>query len=232
VRLVAGVCLAVLSVVAPGGQAVKPSERILSVASRAFVSFDTLVADIARADVVFLNEQAKTPDAHRLEMALLQALTGRRPEIVFAVDVVKRSAQEPLDHFQMGHLAESEFLAEAGIPPALAAASLPLMKFAVARTWPILATGPPDPGTEDQMSAAIVQAVTIGAAGGKRPLLVSLHASSSTGVSEKASGQVREQLPGRRVLTLRFVAVPSLESLAPSAGIPPNTDYLIYTAER
>lgn len=232
-RLVGGLCLSVLSAVALGGQAVERSERILSTASRAFVSFEAFAADVANADVVFLNPQAGTPDAPRLEMALFQALAAvgvRRGDVVFALDAVNRAAQEPLEHFQMGHLSEQEFLAESGLAPVVAPAYLPLMKFAVARSWPIVATGPPDSDTEGEMSAAIVQAVTIGAAGGKRPLVVSLHASNGPGVSDKAAEHVRQQLAGRRVLVVRFVAVSSLEDLLMRpAAAPSNTDYVIYT---
>ena len=231
-RLVASVCLAASAAVTLGGQAVERPERILSTASRTFVSVEALAADLAQADIVFLNEQAGASDASRIEMALLQALAGRRSDVVFALDVVRRATQEPLEHFQMGHLSDQEFVAESGIAPALATVYLPLMKFAAARTWPIVATGPADPGGEDQMSATIVQAVTIGGADGKRPLLVSLHASSGAGAGEKAAGRVRQQLPRHRVRALRFVVVPSLDQVTVSAATPPNTDYVIYTLKR
>ncbi len=208
VRLVTAVGLAVLSAVALSGQAVVRTERILATASRTFVGLDAVADDVARADVAFLNDETGAPETRRVEMSLLEALVGRRPDVIVAFDVVKRSAQEPLEHFQMGHLSDQEFIAESGLPAAVATAYLPLLKFAAARAWPIVATGPAETGGEDQMSSAIVQAVTIGAAGGKRPLLVSLHARATTsGVSDKAAERVRQQLPGRRVLALRIVAV-------------------------
>ena len=228
-RLVTAVGLAVLSAVALGGQAVERTERILSTASRTFVSLEALAADLSHADVVFLNEAADAPDVPRIEMALLHALAARRSDVVFALDIVTRDRQEPLEHFQMGHLSDQEFVAESGIAPTLATVYLPLMKFAAAHSWTIIATGPADPGAEDQMSVAIAQAVTVGAAGGKRPpLVVSLHAPSRTGASDKAAARVRQQLPDRRVLALRFVAVPSLEPLVPPAATP-DTDYVVYT---
>jgi hypothetical protein len=185
--------------------------------------------DVARADIAFLNDETGAPETRRVEMSLLEALVGRRPDVIVAFDVVKRSAQEPLEHFQMGHLSDQEFIAESGLPPALAVAYLPLLKFAVARAWPIVATGPAETGGEDQMSSAIVQAATIGVAGGKRPLLVSLHIADTSGVSDKAAARVRQQLPERRVIALRIVAVASPEQVTPPAVSPPNIDYVVYT---
>ena len=230
-RLVTAVGLAVLSAVVLSGQAVARTERILATASRTFVGLDAVADDVARADVAFLNDETGAPETLRVEMSLLEALVGRRPDVIVAFDVVKRSAQEPLEHFQMGHLSDQEFIAESGLPAAVATAYLPLLKFAAARAWPIVATGPAETGGEDQMlmSSAIVQAATIGSAGGKRPLLVSLHTATSSGISDKAATRVRQQLPGRRVLVLRFVAVPSLEPLGPPAATSPGIDYVVYT---
>lgn len=228
-RLVTAVGLAVLSAVALSGQAVVRTERILATASRTFVGLDAVADDVARADVAFLNDETGAPETRRVEMSLLEALVGRRPDVVVAFDVVKRSAQGPLEHFQMGHLSDQEFIAESGLPAAVATAYLPLLKFAAARAWPIVATGPAETGGEDQMSTAIVQAATIGAAGGRRPLLVSLHTATTSGVIDKTATRVRQLLPGRRVLALRFVAVPSLEQLVPPAATSPDTDYVIYT---
>jgi uncharacterized iron-regulated protein len=228
VRLAASVGLAVSAVVALGGQAVG-TERILATASQTFVGLGDLAADLAQADVAFLHAPAGAPDAPRVEMALLQALASRRPDIVFALDVIARASQEPLEHFQMGHLSDHEFVAESRIPSALAAAYLPLLKFAVARTWTIVATGPAEAGGEGPINAALVQAVTLGATGQKRPLLISLHTSGRAEVRATAAERVRQQLPGRRTIALRIVTVPSLEALTVPAALPLDTDYIIYT---
>ena len=228
-RLVTAVGMAVLSAVALSGQAVVRTERILATASRTFVGLDAVADDVARADVAFLNDETGAPETRRVEMSLLEALVGRRPDVIVAFDVVKRSAQEPLEHFQLGHLSDQEFIAESGLPVAVATAYLPLLKFAAARAWPIVATGPAETGGEDQMSSAIVQAVTVGAAGGKRPLLVSLHTTTTSGASDKAAERVRQQLPERRVLAVRIVAVAEPEQVTPPVVAPPNIDYVVYT---
>jgi hypothetical protein len=47
-------------------------------------------------------------------------------------------------------------------------------------------------------------------------------------VGEKAAAAVRQQLAGRRVLSLRMVLAPSLDTLAPPMDVPPGIDYVVY----
>ena len=128
---IAGVCLGLLAVGTLAAQSGEPTARIFATASRSVVGFDALVADIAGADVVLVNESASTPAIHRFELAMFQALAGLR-DVVVAFDAVDSAAQDPLEHFQMEHLSDEEFLAQAKISPDAAAAYLPLMKLAVA----------------------------------------------------------------------------------------------------
>jgi hypothetical protein len=229
VRLVALLGLVVWSAVALTSQSLDLSQRILSTGSRTFVTFDALMADIAGADVVFVEERASTPDVHRFEAAVLQALAGRR-EVVLALDAIDRAAQDPLEHFQMGHLSDQEFVTQAGMAAAAGAAYVPLMKLAIARTWPIVATGPFKAGGEGSMASALVQALAIGSAGGKRPLLVSLHAGARPGVVETAADFIGAPSSARRAVIVQLVSVPSLEMLKPPpAAAPAGAGYVIYT---
>ena len=58
-------------------------------------------------------------------------------------------------------------------------------------------------------------------------MLASFHTGASNGVSAKAAAVVKQQLAGHRVLVVRLIAVPSLESLTASAA-PAGVDYVIY----
>ena len=60
-----------------------------------------------------------------------------------ALEMFERDAQEPLDHFQMGHTEEAEFLADARPWPRYARDYKPLVDFAIARQWPVVAGNVP-----------------------------------------------------------------------------------------
>jgi uncharacterized iron-regulated protein len=57
----------------------------------------------------------------------------------------ERDVQEPLDHFQMGHLDEGEFLKTSRPWPNYRTDYKPLVDFAVKREWPIFASNVPRP---------------------------------------------------------------------------------------
>ena len=215
--------------VALGAQAVAPSARVLSERSGTFVGVESLMADVAAADVVFVSEQATASDPHRFVVALLEGLAVRR-DVILALDAVDRAAQDALEHFQMDHLSDEEFVAQTKMAAGSRDAVLPLMKLAVARRWPIVATGG-GAGMDDAaaVAAPLIQAMAIGSAGGKRPLLVSLHAGADRRVIEATSTLVLAPSPSRRAVIVQMVSVPSLEALAPGGPAPPAPAYVVYT---
>jgi hypothetical protein len=228
VRSIAGACLAATMAATLGAQAIAPPVRVLSARTRTFISVDALIADVVASDVVFLNESSQGPNVQRVEAELLQALAGRR-DVVLALDAVDRAAQEPLEHFQMEHLSDDEFLAQSKMPADAKGTYLPLMKLAVARRWPIVATGGTSPNGDGAVAEQLIEAITIGSTGGKRPLLVSLHAGADRGVIEAIAKRVLAQSPGRRAVTLQLEAVPSLETLTPLAAAESGPTYVVYT---
>jgi hypothetical protein len=107
------------------------------------VDLETVIADISHADVVFLGEDATDPDTHRIERQILEGLARRRDDVVLALEMFERDVQEPLDHFQMGHVDEADFLREARPWPRYATDYKPLVDFAIARQWPVVAANAP-----------------------------------------------------------------------------------------
>src|SRR5256885_1705446 len=89
-------------------QAADVPQRVFDSARGQFSDFEAMLADIAKADVVFVGEQHDDPNTHRLELAVLQGLARRRGDVIVALEMFERDVQEPLDHFQMGHVAEDE----------------------------------------------------------------------------------------------------------------------------
>ncbi len=119
--------------------------RVLEVGRGQFSDFESMVADLARADVVFLGEQHDDPNTHRLELAVLEGLARRRASIVLSLEMFERDTQEQLDHFTMGHVTEAEFLSGARPWPRYATDYKPLVDFAIASTWPVVAANVPRP---------------------------------------------------------------------------------------
>lgn len=118
-------------------------QRVYSAQHRQFVDFESMAADVSRADVVFIGEEHDDPNTHRLELALLEGLARRRGEIVLSLEMFERDVQEPLQHFLMGHVDEADFLKEARPWPRYATDYKPLVDFAMAKNWPVVAGNVP-----------------------------------------------------------------------------------------
>jgi uncharacterized iron-regulated protein len=118
-------------------------ERVYASAHRQFADFETMLADLTRADVVFVGEQHDDPNTHRLELELIEGLARRRGEIVLSLEMFERDVQEPLQHFLMGHIDEGDFLRDARPWPDYATDYKPLVDFAAASNWAVIAANVP-----------------------------------------------------------------------------------------
>jgi len=141
-------CVLALSLAAAGlggtlaAQSYVP-QRVFDSAHGAFSDFEAMAAQLSTADVVFVGEQHDDPNTHRLELAVLEALSRRVPRLVVSLEMFERDVQEPLDHFGMGHMAEDEFLKVSRPWPRYATDYKPLVDLAVAREWPLVAANVP-----------------------------------------------------------------------------------------
>jgi uncharacterized iron-regulated protein len=118
-------------------------ERVFDSARGQFGDFEAMLADVARADVVFVGEQHDDANTHRLELAVLQGLARRRDHIILALEMFERDVQEPLDHFSMGHMTDEEFRRVSRPWPAYATDYKPLVDLAIANSWPVVASNVP-----------------------------------------------------------------------------------------
>jgi uncharacterized iron-regulated protein len=123
--------------------------RVIERARGQTVTFDAMVADLAQADVLFVGEQHDSAITHRLELAVLQGLARRRGDLILALEMFERDVQEPLDHFQMGHMTEDEFLKVSRPWPRYATDYKALVEFAIANNWPVIASNVPRPIAAD-----------------------------------------------------------------------------------
>src|SRR5262245_40301762 len=85
-------------------------QRVYDTRQKAFGDFETMLADLARADVIFLGEQHDDPNTHRLELAVLEGLTRRRVPLVLALEMFERDAQSLVDQYLAGKIPEEQFL--------------------------------------------------------------------------------------------------------------------------
>jgi len=108
-----------------------------------FSDFEAMAAALARADVVFLGEQHDDPNTHRLELAVLEALARRNRAVMLSLEMFERDVQEPLGRFVAGHTEEAEFLKGARPWPRYATDYKPLVDFAIAKDWPVVAANVP-----------------------------------------------------------------------------------------
>jgi uncharacterized iron-regulated protein len=102
-------------------------------------------SDLATADLVFLGEQHDDANTHRLELAVLEGLMRRHAKVVLSLEMFERDVQEPLDHFSMGHMEESEFLKVSRPWPEYGTDYKPLVDLAIAHGWPVIAADVPRP---------------------------------------------------------------------------------------
>jgi uncharacterized iron-regulated protein len=215
--------------------------------------------------------------------------------VSLALGMLERDVQEPLDHFQMGHMDEAEFLSQARPWPGYERTYKSILDLAMSAKWPIVApslpgavaleiaasgadatkargadgapmarewkcptsdayfarfqaltgsrpspwvTPAPDARAveryylaqclkDETMAESIATAHAVASAGGKSPLVVSItdrfHSDYGQGVVERT----RRRMPGRILVTIAIVPVPSLEQAVPTADDRSRADYVV-----
>jgi uncharacterized iron-regulated protein len=118
-------------------------QRVYDTARRAFSDFETMLADLSRADVVFVGEQHDDPNTHALETAMLQGLMRRGVPLTVSLEMFERDVQASLDAYLSGSLSEEEFLKGARPWPRYATDYRALVEMAKAHGWPVIAANVP-----------------------------------------------------------------------------------------
>jgi uncharacterized iron-regulated protein len=118
-------------------------ERVYDSVSGRFTDFEAMLAEVSRADVVFVGEAHDDPNTHRLELAILEGLKRRRADVALGLEMFERDVQEQLSSYGDGRIGEDEFLSRSRPWPRYATDYRPLVEFARASRWPILATNVP-----------------------------------------------------------------------------------------
>lgn len=109
-----------------------------------YIDFRELAVALSRADVVFLGEFHDDPGTHRLQAALLRELAEVRTEgLVLALEMFERDVQATLDSYLDGSISEADFLANSRPWPNYGSDYRPMLEFAKANGWPVVAGNVP-----------------------------------------------------------------------------------------
>ncbi|HUF48064.1 MAG TPA: ChaN family lipoprotein [Vicinamibacterales bacterium] len=118
-------------------------ERVYDPARGVWIDFEVMLADLARADVVFVGEQHDDPNTHRLELAVLDGVGRRRAGVVLSLEMFERDVQRDLNRFAAGQIGDEAFLSFVRPWPRYRTDYKPLVDFAIGRRWPIVAANVP-----------------------------------------------------------------------------------------
>ncbi len=118
-------------------------QRVYDTRQKGFGDFEGMLADLTRADVVFVGEQHDDANTHRLELAILEGLMRRRVPLVIAMEMFERDVQPVLDRYLAGAITEDEFLKASRPWPRYATDYRPIIEFARTHHVPVVASDVP-----------------------------------------------------------------------------------------
>jgi len=119
--------------------------RVYDTRRKQFIDFESLVARLSGADLVFVGEQHDDPATHRMELAILEGLARRRDSVVLALEMFERDVQPALDSYLSGTLSEADFLQASRPWKNYQSDYRPLLELARTRHWPVVASNAPRP---------------------------------------------------------------------------------------
>jgi uncharacterized iron-regulated protein len=118
-------------------------QRVYDTRRKAFTDFETMLADLVRADVVMVGEQHDDANTHRLEHAILLGLLRREVPVTVSMEMFERDTQTALDAYLAGKMSEEEFLKTSRPWPRYATDYRPLVETAKVHGWPVIAANVP-----------------------------------------------------------------------------------------
>jgi uncharacterized iron-regulated protein len=118
-------------------------ERVYDARRKRFSDFEAMLASVAGADVVIVGEQHDDRNTHRLELAMLEGLMRRRSPIVVSLEMFERDVQGALSEYLAGTRDEESFLKASRPWPRYASDYRPLVEFAKAHGWRVIASNVP-----------------------------------------------------------------------------------------
>jgi uncharacterized iron-regulated protein len=118
-------------------------ERVYDTRKQAFTDLESMLADVAKADIVFVGEQHDDPNTHRLEAAILDGLRRRGVAVTLSLEMFERDTQADVDGYLAGKVPEEEFLKISRPWPRYSTDYRALVEIAKAQGWPVVASNVP-----------------------------------------------------------------------------------------
>lgn len=118
-------------------------QRVFQSDGKRFTDFEAMLAELARAEVIFIGEIHDDPATHRLELAILEGLARRRPNLIVSLEMFERDVQSQLDEYLAGKSSEQDFLKSARPWSNYAKDYRPLVELARTLGWHVLAANAP-----------------------------------------------------------------------------------------
>jgi len=125
------------------GQTIYVPHRVFDTARGTFADFEVMLADLARADVVFVGEQHDDPNTHRLELMLVQGLARRNRPVTVSLEMFERDVQASLTEWLGGRMTDEAFLGASRPWPRYDTDYRPIVAFAREQSWPVIAANVP-----------------------------------------------------------------------------------------
>ncbi|HLF47505.1 MAG TPA: ChaN family lipoprotein [Chitinophagaceae bacterium] len=117
--------------------------KIYDTRSRQFVSFDNIVTDMARADVLFFGEEHNDSAGHYLENKILMALHARYGEkLALSLEMFETDGQLGLNEYLAGKIDESRFSKDVRLWNNYKDYR-PMIEYAKQNNIPVIAANPP-----------------------------------------------------------------------------------------
>jgi len=83
---------------------------IIATRNAAVVSFDELLEDLETRRVIYVGEKHTSQEDHKIQLAVIQALFKKFPDLAVGMEMFDQSYQDVLDQWSAGKLEKKEFL--------------------------------------------------------------------------------------------------------------------------
>ena len=117
--------------------------RVYYSEDKKFSDFETMMTSLSTTDVIFVGEQHDDASTHRFELTVLESLARRDRPVIVAMEMFERDTQKYLDDYLKGKISEEEFLKNSRPWGNYATDYRPLIEFAKAKGWRVIASNVP-----------------------------------------------------------------------------------------
>ena len=137
--------LSILILLSTACRSLGPTYRAVDTRSGKTTDLERMADELSQEDVVFVGEYHDNDVGHELELALIQKLHQRRPDLVVSMEMFERDVQNILDLYLAGAVDEETFLARARPWPNYREHYRPVVEWAKKAGVAVLAANCPRP---------------------------------------------------------------------------------------